>query len=244
MSERPEIAPRPTRGRVITIARHVGLADTRPDGRIRLDALARILHDAADADARSGPAMDGVWLLRRLEMFIASTPRFRADVTAHTWCSGIGARWAERRTDLVVGDVEAVRATALWVYVDRDRGVPRRLPDGFDDVWGATAKAGRVSPRLRHPKPHPDARRVVWPLRATDLDVMGHVNNAAYWAAAEEELARRSLPAVRTAEIEFGAGLDTTDAVDLIVTGRDDGFACWLCAGDEVRASMLVGCDS
>ena len=90
-----------TEGRVITVTRTVGLSDVRPDTRARLDALARIVQDVADADAASAPVDDmGVWILRRLALHVMRTPRFRADVTAQTWCSGTGARWAERRTRL------------------------------------------------------------------------------------------------------------------------------------------------
>jgi acyl-ACP thioesterase len=81
-------------------------------------------------------------------------------------------------------------------------------------------------------------------LRVTDLDVVGHVNNAAYWHAIEDELARRGGPRVRTAEIEFRAGLDLSDTVELLVADREDGFAAWLCVGRDVRASVLVGCDA
>ncbi len=79
-----------------------------------------------------------------------------------------------------------------------------------------------------------------WPLRATDLDVLGHVNNAAYWAPVEQELARRGRPLVRRAEIEFRAGLDEGDEVDLAIADQPDGFACWLCVAGDVRASMLL----
>jgi acyl-ACP thioesterase len=86
-------------------------------------------------------------------------------------------------------------------------------------------------------------------LRSTDLDVVGHVNNAAYWHAIEDELARRGRPRVRSAEIEFRAGLELTDTVELVVadptdTNMGDGFAAWLCAGGAVRASVLVGCEA
>jgi hypothetical protein len=49
---------------------------------------------------------------------------------------------------------------------------------------------------------------------------------------------------VRSAEIEFRAGLDLSDSVDLLVADRDDGFAVWLCVGPDVRASVLVGCEA
>jgi acyl-ACP thioesterase len=91
-----------------------------------------------------------------------------------------------------------------------------------------------------------------WPLRVTDIDVVGHVNNAAYWPAIEDELARRGGPRVRSAAIEFRSGLDLSDAVDLVVADGDadiapdmgTGFAAWLCVGDDVRASVVVSVSS
>jgi acyl-ACP thioesterase len=232
------------RERVVTITRHVGLADVRPDGRARLDALARIAQDVADTDASSAPGAEemGVWILRRLAMTIAHTPRLRAEVEASTWCSGIGARWAERSTTLQVGSIECADITGIWVHVDRERGAPAPLPKAFDAVWGASAQGRTVSARLRHPSPPAAARRSRWILRATDLDVLDHVNNAAYWAPVEEELARRGVSHVTRAEIEFRAGLDRGDEVELLISDRDDGFVCWLVVDNDVRASMLVGC--
>ena len=128
--------------RVTTIERHVGLADVGPDARARLDALARIVQDVSDFDAASAPIEGmGVWILRRLEIEISATPRFRADVTATTWCSGVGARWAERATQLHVGDRLCAEAVSIWVHTDPARGVPTPLPPDFDAVWGATATA-------------------------------------------------------------------------------------------------------
>jgi acyl-ACP thioesterase len=101
-----------------------------------------------------------------------------------------------------------------------------------------------VSARLHHAPPPANARRRAWPSRATGVDVVGHVNNAAYWAAIEEELTARGRPRVRTAEIEFRAGLDLADTVDLAVADTDSGFAAWLCVGGDVRASVLVGCEA
>ena len=231
--------------RITTITRHVGLADVGPDARARLDALARIVQDVSDFDASTAPVEGmGLWILRRLEMRIARTPRFRAEVTASTWCSGVGARWAERSSELRVGDESCVEATAIWVHTDASRGTPAPLPPGFDEVWGATAAGRKVSARLRHPAPPAGAERRAWPLRAIDIDVVGHVNNAAYWAAIEDELARRANPRVRWAEIEFRAGLELGDPVELVVAETDEGLAAWLCVGGDVRASVLLGCEA
>ncbi len=228
-------------GRAVTITRQVTLGDVRPDATMRLDAVARVVQDVADADAVDAAVEGmGIWILRRLDLAIAHTPRFRAELTARTWCSGFGARWAERRTDVCAGELLCIEATGLWVHVDAERGAPAPLPAGFHAVWGKSAGNRRVSARLRHDPPPASAQSGPWPLRSTDLDVVGHVNNAAYWAPVEQELARRGRPRVGRAEIEFRAGLDEGDDVDLAVADRPDGFACWLCVGGDVRASMLV----
>jgi acyl-ACP thioesterase len=240
---RHEFVARPQRGRVVTIERHVGLGDVRPDATVRLDALARFLQDVADEDAASADlAATGVWVLRRLVMRLAHTPRFRADLSLSTWCSGTGARWAERRSDVHFGEKLCVETVAVWVYVDRDRGVPIALPEGFDERWGVSAGSRRIRPTLHHPARPAGTRVQHWPLRVTDLDVVGHVNNAAYWSPAEQELARRDRPRVARAEIEFRAGLDGGEDVDVHTIDTADGFAQWLCVGDDVRASTLVAC--
>ena len=230
--------------RVPTIRRFVGLADVAPDGRARLDALARIVQDISDFDAATA-IIDGmgVWILRRLAMRVEHMPRFRAEVTARTWCSGIGARWAERTSQLHVDGRLCVEAVAIWVHTDPESGAPAPLPSGFDEVWGATAAGREVSARRSHARPPANAVRRSWLLRVTDLDIVGHVNNAAYWYAIEDELVRRGRPRVRHAEIEFRAGLDVQDAVELAVADAEGGFAAWLCVGNDVRASVLVGCD-
>jgi acyl-ACP thioesterase len=240
-------------GRVTTITRHVGLGDVGPDARARLDGIARIVQDVSDYDASTVSIEGmGLWILRRLELRIATPPRFRAEVVARTWCSGVGARWAERTSTLHVDGRPCVEAIAIWVHTDPERGAPTPLPPGFDAVWGATAGGRKVSARLRHAAPPAGAPRRPWPLRVTDIDVVGHVNNAAYWPAIEDELARRGGPRVRSATIEFRSGLDLSDAVDLVVSDGDadiasesgPGFAAWLCVGDDVRASVVVSVSS
>ncbi len=151
-------------GRAVTITHHVALGDVRPDSTMRLDAIARLVQDVADVDAADAPVEGmGIWILRRLDLAIAHTPRFRADLTARTWCSGFGARWAERRTDICAGELLCIEATGLWVHVDAERGVPAPLPAGSTRSGGNTQATG-ASPLAcdttrRRPTPCPSGGR-------------------------------------------------------------------------------------
>jgi acyl-ACP thioesterase len=223
----------PREGRVFRHRDRATLADVSPAGRARLDALARWLQDAAYDDARdSGLADSGVWIVRRLALRVLRFPRLDDAIEVATFCSGAAPLWAER-SSLVSCDGEvAVEAVALWVHLQPDGVRPQPLPAGFDAIYGLSAAGRRVRARLRHP-PAPPAGAAVrpWRFRGADLDLAGHVNNAVYWEALEDELVEREPEAGLEAEIEHRAAADAGAATVLA-----DGARRWI--ADE--AGMVV----
>jgi acyl-ACP thioesterase len=234
-----ELVAPPPGGRVFAHPVAAGLADVAPSGRVRLDAIARWLQDAALADVvDSGLDGGGLWVLRRLRLVVDRFPAFGEALEVRTFCSGTGALVAERRSTLCdAGGAAAVEALALWVHLDPDGLHPRPLPHGFDAVYGAAAAGRRVRARLRHPATPPaDASARPWRFRAADLDVAGHVNNAVYWQVVEEELVGSDPPGGVDAEIEHRAAGDVGEAV---VAGADD--MRWISAGGgDVLATLRV----
>ncbi len=84
------VPPRPG-GRVFEQSMHPGLADSAPDGRVRLDAVARWLQDVAYADvADAGLAARSRRVVRRTRLHIERFPRFGEALTLRTFCSGLG----------------------------------------------------------------------------------------------------------------------------------------------------------
>ena len=235
-----EFVPLPVAGRRVSVERTVHLGDVVASGRLRLDALANYLQDVASDDVEDA-GLVGAWVLRRLVLAFGEFPRLRDTVTVTTFCSGYGSRWAERRTIASVDGRVAAEAVALWVYVD-EQGRPTRLRDWFFDHYQEAAGGRQVTSRLRlREQPAADSVAQPWPLRVTDVDVLGHVNNAASWAAVEDELARRCPGAVPArAEIEFRAPVDLDDPLMVRSRLRADTLSCWLTCGDEVRTAAVV----
>lgn len=238
----PELVPPPGGGRTFGATWRVRLGDVSPGGRLRLDALARYLQDVSSDDtADAGEGDEATWVVRRTVVAVRRAPGYREVLHLRTWCSGIGKRWAERRISVHGDDGGSVEASTLWVHLDGG-GRPAPLPPTFAAVYGEAAGGRTVRSSLHHGPPPPGAATRPWPLRAVDLDVLRHVNNAAYWAVVEEELARRrDLRPPFVAEMEHRAALEGGDDARLaVVDGHDGGLALWLLAGGRVAASAVV----
>lgn len=237
-----EFVPPPERGRRFVARRRVRLGDVNGANRLRLDAVARYLQDVAsdDVDDVADPRVDGAWVLRRTALSLGDLPRYRDDVELMTFCSGTGSRWAERRTTLAVGGAPVAEAVAIWVYVNR-AGRPAQLGEWFLQHYGEAAAGRKVSGRLSLPAPPAEARTRPWLIRASDFDLLRHVNNAAYWYAVEDEMARlvpRRVPV--SAALEHRAALEPDDQVELRSFVDGDTLAVWLTTGGETRSAAQI----
>ena len=230
----------PSSGRVYGHRRRVHLADASPGGRVRLDALARMLQDVSDEDTTDAGFPPGEpWVVRRVDMGVRSFLAFRDVVTVTTWCSGIGGRWAERRVRIAGDGGGLVDAAAIWVHLDTT-GRPARLPERFGGLYAEAARGRKVSARLHH-DPRPVAPSSSFPLRFTDFDVMGHVNNAVSWEPVEEALSERaSLRAPLRVSVEHPAPIDAGVVPEVTVADRSGGFDLWISDGDRTCSTVQV----
>jgi acyl-ACP thioesterase len=223
-----EFLPPPQAGRVFTAGYPIRRTDVTPGGRLRLDALARYLQDAAEDDvADSGLAEPYDWLVRRCALIIRGYPRRGQRLRLATFCSATGPRWAERTTTVTAGGDDLIQARTVWVAVDPVTGESCPVGPGFHRLYGPAAQGRRVSVRLSHPLPGPSAAGRDWPPRASDFDTAGHVSNTVHWQAAEEVLAGLDwLPA--RAEMEYHHPILPGGRLRLVCTLSAGHAALWL----------------
>jgi acyl-ACP thioesterase len=236
------LAPDP-QSRIFEAVRPIRLGDADQHGRLRLDSLARHLQDVATDDRADSEMSEEpvVWMVRRAAITIERWPRYLERVTYATFCVGSGPRWAERRTSVRGSAGGRLEAAVLWASVDPASGRLAPLSERFHRIWGVGTGARQVSARLLHPSPPPAAESRPWALRATDLDVLDHVNNAVHWEAVEDELARRlpgRIPV--TAECEYRLPIDLGDRLQVVSDVKGGSLRLWLVSDGGIHASAVV----
>jgi acyl-ACP thioesterase len=236
------LVPQPPSGRTFRVGYRIRLSDADASGRLRLDAVARYLQDAAidDVSETNWGAPEHLWVLRAVRIDVLVPFLDDGEVEIVTWGSSFSSLAAGRRWSLTGDAGGAIEVDSTWIHLGPDAR-PARIGSGFDDY--AEAAQGRVaSTKLTLPAPPIDGTRVAWPLRATDVDRMGHVNNAAYWAAIEHRLVGRA-PDLRRphgARLDYRHPVDLGERLEVVEGGTDGGYGAAFVVGDTVKAVAWV----
>jgi acyl-ACP thioesterase len=232
----------PSSGRTFTVRRNVRLADMDHRGRLRLDALARYLQDAAIDDVReTGWGLpEHLWFIRRIEVEIEAPFLEDTAVELVTWSSGMAAIAAGRRWS-VHGDAGGhAEVDSVWIHLGPD-GRPARI-ESFG-VYADAAGGRRVSTKIELPTPPSDAIAVEWPLRSTDIDLHDHVNNAVHWQAVEDRLVARGFDLRRPlgARLDYGDPLSLGDVVELAEWTEGGVYSLVFAVDGRAKAYARVG---
>jgi len=224
----PLLTPLPESGRKFSTSRKVRLGDVTPKGRVRLDAVARYLQDIATDDSLDGNYSEPhSWVVRRTAMWVTSFPKYLDKIELTTWCGALGSHWAERRTQIKCAGAVAIDAASLWVRVDFKTMKPVALSQDLIDLLSSATNGRKISSRLEIGRTLPELTSnnpttQDWPIRFSDMDAVGHLNNAAYWEVLEEYLGANSgKRAPLRATVEHHGAVDPGDKVKIVTQNLD-----------------------
>ena len=177
------------------------------------------------------------WVLSRMHFHFENPPKWRDDVTLYTWHKGADGLFYLR--DFFLQDPDGnrlVTCTSSWVVIDeRTRRLvrPEELQDklstgGVDDA--IAERAPKVAmPRGVEPEPAGE-HTVVY----SDVDIIGHTNNARYmvWAMDCIDYETVSGRRVRDAYINFNKETTPGTTVQLFrLQAEEDGATVWYVEG-------------
>jgi acyl-ACP thioesterase len=235
------LSPRPAAGRTFASWRRIRLSDMDATGRLRLDAVARYLQDVATDDvAETGwGAPEHLWVVRRYVIDVVTPFLDDREVDLVTWGSGVGAAAAGRRTSLTGDRGGRIEADSVWIHLSPDGRAARLEEFG---VYAESAAGRAVSTKKALPDPPPYSARSGWRLRATDVDVLGHANNAIHWQAVEDVLLPASVDprAPFRAQLEYRHALDLGDELELAQFDDGDAVGLAFVVGSTVKAVARV----
>jgi len=147
-------------------------------------AFIRYMQDVAALDAEdaqlSGP---GYWVVKRSVISFAAPVPLHTRLELKTFGIGFTRITAQRGYEArIVGaehNAPVISARTLWVYLDT-RGRPTRLPEQTAQIWLPDGPLPQQpeAPWSAFPQSRPHC--VEYPVRSSDIDIMKHMNNAAY----------------------------------------------------------------
>jgi acyl-ACP thioesterase len=123
------------------------------------------------------------------------------------------------------------------VHLDRSNWRPAPFSEQEIAIYGDAGARRRVTARLRHPGPDSSEDHVAWTFRATECDIAGHINNAAFWQPLEEELlSGDEEPDSIDTEIEYRSPAQPGEKLVL-----RNGHRRWIVSDEgETHASIVV----
>ena len=144
------------------------------------------------------------WLTVRTKIVFRERPGIEEHVTLRTWAEKPGAARCSRSYEIARGEEILVCGKTEWAVINTDTHsiVPMEevFPKlEFDRPTACPAPYARVPDRFRDCEPFAEYR-----VRSTDIDVGGHMNNAAYLRALFGAFSNAELNAMEIHEIDAG----------------------------------------
>ena len=177
------------------------------------------------------------WVLSRMHFHFENPPQWRDNVTLFTWHKGADGLFYLR--DFFLQDADGnrlVTCTSSWVVIDeRTRRLvrPEELQDKLStgDVDDAIAERAPkvVMPRVAKPEPAGE-HTVVY----SDVDIIGHTNNARYMVWAMDSIDYETASACRVKDVYINFNKETTPGTSVQLyrlKTEEDGALVWYVEG-------------
>jgi acyl-ACP thioesterase len=192
-----------------------------------------------------------VWIIRRTVIDVLRPINWPDRILLQRWCSATSTRWANMRVRISSASGGLVETEGFWINIGETTNVPTRISDEMLAQLNSQTPEHRLRWRswLTDPVPPQSDTDLSFPVRATDIDQYNHVNNAAYWQAAEQYLVDypKLIAAPHRAVIEYNSPVLAREHITVrsrYDAGDHNGgrplLRLWFLVGDNVTTVVRV----
>ena len=186
------------------------------------------------------------WVLSRVNVKYIDTPLWRDDITLTTWHKGLNRLFFLR--DFVIADKqgrERIKATSSWLVLDLNTRSMVRDPQLLEEGTICTENAiEQPADRIRMPRDIEAVPVLEHVVGYSDLDIVGHANNAMYmrWAMDAVDFDITSNRPVKEYTINFNHEIKAGEKVTLYraVVEKEDGLHVFVEGKTEETSSFCV----
>ena len=166
------------------------------------------------------------WILSRMHVEFVGTPKWRETITLQTWHKGLNRLFYLR--DFLVTDAEGnprIKATSSWLVLNMDTRRLVRDPELMDE--GTTCEEDVISTpadKVQMPKDLQAELVMEHKIAYSDVDMLGHANNAMYmqWAMDAVDYEVASKRPVKEFTINFNHEVTVGENVSLYRASVED----------------------
>lgn len=160
-----------------------------------------------------------IWVLLKYDITIYEYPKFKDTITVDTTVLGTKKFYGYRQNTIrnsegkVIGEVFS---TAILIDFEKRR--PMRISSTQNEIYGLNGELNEVPPLDDIPKIQKEDYIKDYPVRYSDIDSNGHVNNVKYMEMAVDTLPRYILNEYRLFNIKVLFKKETTDGDTLHIS--------------------------
>lgn len=183
-----------------------------------------------------------LWIVVRLRAEIARMPEYDEKVVLRSWPGATMHVLFPRYYELATEEGETcVRASAIWMLMDEKT---RRM--AFPEKYGVKLPAVRTGTELPLPegvREEETEKVFVHPVRFSDVDINGHMNNSRYLDAVEDALGADFLSRNRLTdfEIEYKSEVKCGRRLTIAHSEKDGRICCVGRTGSNVCFRFTAG---
>lgn len=162
-----------------------------------------------------------IWVLLKYDITIYEYPKFRDTITVDTKVLGSKKFYGYRQNTIknsegkVIGEVFS---TAILIDFEKRR--PMRISSNQSEIYGLNKELDEVPPLDDIPKIQKEDYIKDYPVRYSDIDSNGHVNNVKYMEMAIDTLPRSILNEYKLFNIKVLFKKETTDGDTLHISSE------------------------